>query len=78
MAKLLEFLARHTARHLFRSSHLKPFVSFYGEVLLFNTETIELRSFYFLFQRNTVTLACRTGGLLYLVAGHALVARPEN
>ena len=25
MVKLLEFLARHTARHLFRSSHLKPF-----------------------------------------------------
>ena len=23
MVKLLEFLARHTARHLFRSSHLK-------------------------------------------------------
>ena len=24
MVKLLEFLDRHTARHLFRSSHLKP------------------------------------------------------
>ena len=25
MVKLLEFLARHTARHLFRSSHLKAY-----------------------------------------------------
>ena len=27
MAKLLEFLDRHTARNLFRSSHLKPILA---------------------------------------------------
>ena len=52
--------------------------SVFMEKYCYLIRSIELRSFYFLFQRNTVTLARRTGGLLYLVAGHALVAHPEN
>ena len=31
MVKLLEFLDRHTARHLFRSSHLKYECEFFSE-----------------------------------------------